>query len=246
MGHSPPHHFKFNWKYNKFTWQRTVCVARHETANHFGTSWTFPLQRSLHWLKKYLCVLLRQIFREKYSDLHEKRFFFLLYFFLQEELTPRILWVWKNYDGREICELLKIKVETLWGVLEDSQIPGFQSSSRSWEDTDSRTRVLGWEQKVDSLNLTSGQLNFWAVKLPDSWIEKINEVFFINLTHFIQLFFFYEFSTNFQRIEVTLFKKTFYTRPFTSYIKDSWFLSRDSWWAGLSQLSRDRNLKCII
>ena len=82
MGHSPPHHFKFNWKYNKFTWQRTVCVARHEAANLFGTSWTFSLQRSLHWLKKYLCVLLRQIFREKYSDLHEKRFFFpsLLFF----------------------------------------------------------------------------------------------------------------------------------------------------------------------
>ena len=82
MGHSPPHHFKFNWKYNKFTWQRTVCVARHEAANLFGTSWTFSLQRSLHWLKRYLCVLLRQIFREKYSDLHEKRFFFpsLLFF----------------------------------------------------------------------------------------------------------------------------------------------------------------------
>ena len=82
MGHSPPHHFKFNWKYNKFPWQRAVCVARHEAANLFGTSWTFSLQRSLHWLKKYLCVLLRQIFREKYSDLHEKRFFFpsLLFF----------------------------------------------------------------------------------------------------------------------------------------------------------------------
>lgn len=120
MGHSPPHHFKFSWKYNKFPWQRAVCVARHEAANLFGTSWTFSLQHFLHWLKKYLCVLLRQIFREKYSDLHEKRFFFLLYFFLQEELTPRILWVWKNCDGREICELLKIKVEALWGVLEDS------------------------------------------------------------------------------------------------------------------------------
>ena len=106
-GHSPPHHFKFSWKYNKFPWQRAVCVARHEAANLFGTSWTFSLQRFLHWLKKYLCVLLRQFFREKYSDLHEKRFFFLLYFFLQEELTPRILWVWKNYDGQEICKLLK-------------------------------------------------------------------------------------------------------------------------------------------
>ena len=81
MGHSPPHHFKFSWKCNKFPWQRTVCVARHEAANLFGTSWTFSLQRSLHWLKKYLCVLLRQIFREKYSDLHEKRFFSLLCFF---------------------------------------------------------------------------------------------------------------------------------------------------------------------
>ena len=80
MGHSPPRHFKFSWKYNKFPWQRAVCVARHEAANLFGTSWTFSLQRFLHWRKKYLCVLLRQTFREKYSDLREKRFFFFFFF----------------------------------------------------------------------------------------------------------------------------------------------------------------------
>ena len=124
LSHSPPHHFKFSWKYNKVPWQRAVCVARHEAANLFGTSWTFSLQHFLHWLKKYLCVLLRQIFREKYSDLHEKRFFFLLYFFLQEELTPRILWVWKNYDGQEICKLLKKsrRCKGCW------KIPRFQAS----------------------------------------------------------------------------------------------------------------------
>lgn len=85
-GHSPPHHFKFSWKYNKFTWQRTVCVARHEAANLFGTSWTFSLQRSLHWRKKYLCVLLKQTFKEKYSDLHEKRFFSFFTFFYRRSL----------------------------------------------------------------------------------------------------------------------------------------------------------------
>ena len=89
MGHSPPHHFKFSWKYNKFPWQRAVCVARHEAANLFGTSWTFPLQRSLHWLKKYLCVLLKQAFREKYSDLRETRFFFSSSFFFYRRSLRR-------------------------------------------------------------------------------------------------------------------------------------------------------------
>lgn len=237
MGHSPPHHFKFSWKYNKFTWQRTVCVTRHEAANLFGTSWTFSLQRFLHWRKKYLCVLLRQTFREKYSDLREKRFFF--FFFLQEELTPRILWVWKNYDGREICELLKKsrRCKGCW------KIPRFQASkaAHGHERILTHARVFGWEQKVNSLNLTSGQLNFRAVELKKSTKSSL----------VIWLILFNSFSfTNFQPIsnesKLPFSKKTFYTRPFTSYIKDSWFLSRDSWWAGLSQLSRDRNLKYII
>lgn len=227
-GHSPPHHFKFSWKYNKFTWQRTVCVARHEAANLFGTSWTFSLQRSLHWRKKYLCVLLRQTFREKYSDLREKRFFSS--FFYRRSLR-------REFCGSERIMMAK-KFANYWkskgavrgvGRFLDSRLPK------------QLTVMRGYWLKVDSLNLTSGQLNFRAVELKKS--TKFSLV--------IWLILFNSFSfTNFQPIsnesKLPFSKKTFYTRPFTSYIKDSWFLSRDSWWAGLSQLSRDRNLKYII
>lgn len=87
MGHSPPHHFKFSWKYNKFPWQRAVCVARHEAANLFGTSWTFPLQRSLHWLKKISlrsskANLQREIFRSAWDAF----FFSSSFFFYRRSL----------------------------------------------------------------------------------------------------------------------------------------------------------------